>query len=158
MVQIQKKTSVSGVNQIKSSPDAERGSSINIFSQCQNKGNFQKQIQQKRHRVFHPYRTLSSSPRSKRNKTSKSLQKQRTPHSIRTPKTRDHFGKNSRETQMYQMYARHKAQIQKSRKSRHTRKTVRRDQRKRKHIANKSPWNHAAQSWWEQSGIIGEQI
>jgi hypothetical protein len=143
-------------NQVKSSPDAEGGVIKNIFSQCQNRREpFKDQNQLKKDTVIHPKRnSLQRVATIQKNETSKSLQETRKPPFHPHTKAENHFGANNRETQMYQMYAQHKAQIQKSRKSR----TVRRDRRKRKHIANKSPWDHAAQSWWEQSGIIGEQI
>jgi hypothetical protein len=157
MVQIQEKHQYQ--ESIKSSQvQTRRGGSSKIFSaNAKKEGTSQRPKPiEKRHRVIHPKRNSLQRVTTiqKKNETSKSLQETRKPPFHPHTKAENHFGANNRETQMYQMYAQHKAQIQKSRKSR----TVRRDRRKRKHIANKSPWDHAAQSWWEQSGIIGEQI
>jgi hypothetical protein len=103
-----------------------------------------------------PKTSLSShqDPKKRHQKVSRDKETPFHPHT----KNQSPIRANSRETQMYQMYAQQRPGTNPEiPKIQTEERTVRRDRRKRKHIANKSPWDHTAQSWWEQSGIIGEQ-
>lgn len=145
------KTSVSGVNQIKSNPDAERGSS-KIFSANAKMGGELAKTKPKTQSIPPPptKKSLSCYHDPKRNikKSSKTRKAPFHPHT----KTENHFGQIAEKYRCIRCTpnTRHKSGNSEN-------PTAGRDWRKRKNIANKSPSNHAAQSWWEQSGIIGEQ-